>query len=127
MTSRPVICFLLSQLLVVVILAAVTGLVLGRQAAISAATGALIALIALGYLTFQTFRFDAAEQPLRAMGAFYRGAAGRYVLAAVLFALAFNYMPGLQAPWVFLGFGVILVTQLIGSVRLIDRMARGNK
>jgi hypothetical protein len=44
----------------------------------------------------------------------------------VLFALAFLYLPWLKAPALFLGFGVILITQWIGSARLATELARQN-
>jgi F0F1-type ATP synthase assembly protein I len=125
--SRPVKRFLLGQIFAVVALAVCSSLWLESQSALSVIVGAMIGLIALSYLAVQTFRFDPVSQPQMATRAFFRGVAGRFVLAVVLFAAAFVFMPWVQAPMLFLGFGVMLVTQVIGSVRLSGQLARDSK
>ena len=97
-----------------------------RETAWSAATGALIGLVGLLYLTLQTFRVDAAREPQRAIGNLYRGVAGRMALAILLFAAAFYGLPWLQAPALFLGFALALVAQWIGSARLALELERKN-
>ena len=118
--------FLLGQSLALLALIVLAVLVLDRSMAGSIAAGALIAYLGQLYMTLQTFRVDAAQAPHQAVRVFYRGVAGRLTLVTVLFALAFLYLPWLKAPALFLGFGVILITQWIGSARLATELARRN-
>jgi ATP synthase protein I len=124
--SQPVKRFIWWQTLALATVALLATLSLGRFAAWSMVIGALIAYLALLYMTLQTFRVDAAIAPHLAVRAFYRGVAGRFSLATVLFALAFLTLPWLKAPALFLGFGVILITQWIGSARLALELTRQN-
>ena len=122
--SRAVKRYLIWQSLAVVALAFLAILALDRSAAWSICVGAMIAYLAQLYLALQTFRVDAAQAPHLAVRAFYRGVAGRLTLVTVLFALAFLYLPWLKVPALFLGFGVILITQLIGSARLATELSQ---
>lgn len=122
--SKPVKRFVIWQSLVLVALALLAILVLDRSVAWSTMVGASIAFLAQLYLTLQTFRVDAAIAPHLAVRAFYRGVAGRLTIVTVLFAAAFLYLPWVKAPALFLGFGVMLITQLIGSARLATELAR---
>ena len=118
--------FILGQSLALVALALLAILALDRLVAWSIMVGALIAYLGQLYMTLQTFRVDAAMAPHLAVRSFYRGVAGRWTIVTVLFALAFLYLPWLIAPALFLGFGVILITQWIGSARLATELARQN-
>lgn len=126
MLSSPVKRFVFWQSLVLVALTGLAVLVLDRSVAWSTTVGATIAYLAQLYLTLQTFRVDAAESPGLAVRAFYRGVAGRLTIVTVLFAAAFLYLPWLRAPALFLGFGIMLITQLIGSAQLATVLARKN-
>lgn len=123
MVSPPVKRFVIWQSLVLVALAVMAILVLDRSVAWSTTVGATIAYLAQLYLTLQTFRVDAAVAPHLAVRAFYRGVAGRLTIVTVLFAAAFLYLPWLRAPALFLGFGIMLIAQLIGSARLATALA----
>lgn len=122
--SNPVKRFVIWQSLVLAAIVLLAALVLDRSVAWSTMVGASIAFLAQLYLTLQTFRVDAAESPHLAVRAFYRGVAGRLTIVTVLFAAAFLYLPWIKAPTLFLGFGVMLIAQLIGSARLATELAR---
>ena len=122
MVPLPVKRFLIWQSLVLVALVLLAILVLNRSVAWSTTVGATIAYLAQLYLTLQTFRVDAAKAPHLAVRAFYRGVAGRFTLVTVLFAAVFLYLPWLEAPALFLGFGVKLVAQLLGSAQLATKL-----
>ncbi len=127
MIARPVWHFLVSQFAVSALLSGLVGLGFGWQFSLSFGVGALIGWLATAYLALQTFRVDAAKQPGAAMQAFYRGVAGRFVLVAVLFIAVFVVFPGVQAPALFLGFGVAWAAQLMGSAQLATGQARDEK
>ena len=88
----------------------------GQNGAVSSALGCLIAILPNMYFTLQAFRYKASEEPVRALGAIYRGEAGKFILVAVLGALTFKFMDVHSPLLLFISLIVILVTQPIVSV-----------
>jgi len=85
--------------------------------------GALISFLPQSYFALQAFRISAAVDPQKAYFAMMRGESGKFLLTAALFALLFKFRPDILAPAVFTGFGVMLVTQIIGSAFLQKKLA----
>ncbi len=123
---RPALRYAFWQSAALAILLLVVTLGFDRQTAWSAGIGALIAYLGQLYLTVLTFRISARQEPQRAVQNFYRGVAGRLALVTLLFAAAFYRLAWLEAPALFLGFGVILVAQIMGSARLATELGRIN-
>lgn len=104
------------QLLIALVLALAGFGLGGRAGAMSSALGSLIAIVPNLYFTLQAFRYKASEDPVRALGALYRGEAGKFVLVAVIGALVFKFVE-VQSPVLLFGsLIVILMTQPLVSV-----------
>ena len=88
----------------------------GQNSAVSSALGSLIAILPNAYFTLQAFRYKAGDEPVRALGALYRGEAGKFVLVAVLGALTFKFIEVHSPLLLFTSLIVILVTQPIVSL-----------
>ncbi len=93
----------------------------GQDGAISSALGSVIAILPNLYFTLQAFRYKASEDPVRALGALYRGEAGKFILVAVICALVFKFVD-VQAPLLlFISLFVMLVTQPIICVLILPK------
>lgn len=88
----------------------------GRDGAFAVAVGSIIAIVPNAYFTLQAFRYKASEDPVRALGALYRGEAGKFVLVMVFCALAFRFLDVRSPLLLFLSLFIILIIQPIVSV-----------
>ena len=88
---------------------------------LAAATGSLIVMLPNAYFCFQAFRYKASEDPVRALGASYRGEAGKLVLVMVFSALSFRFLDIREPLILFLAMAMMLVVQTLAAGRLIAR------
>lgn len=67
-----------------------TLLAANKMVALAALCGGWIATISNGYFIIQAFRYSGARASSQMIRAIYRGEAGKFVIAAVLFIVAFK-------------------------------------
>ena len=91
----------------------------GVSGAKSSALGCLIAIVPNAYFTLQAFRYNAAGSPVKALGAIYRGEAGKFVLVAVLSALTFKFLEVHSTLLLFVSLIVTTITHPIASALVI--------
>lgn len=97
----------------------------GQNSALSSALGSLIAILPNAYFTLQAFRYEPSEDPVKMLGAFYRGEAGKFVLVAVFCVLTFKFI-GVHSPLLlFISLIVMLVTQPLISVLALPHVRDG--
>lgn len=94
----------------------------GRDGVLATGLGSLIAILPNAYFCLQAFRYKASEDPVRALGALYRGEAGKFVLVMVLCALTFRFYELHNPLLLFIALLVILVTQTVASVMLLPSL-----
>lgn len=73
-------------------------------AAIAVGLGAGIAIAGSLYFALQAFRHAGATQAPQIVRSFYKGAAGKFVITALLFAAVFAGVRPLEAGWLLTGF-----------------------
>ena len=78
-------------------------------AAYSALAG-FIFLLPNVYFAIKAFRYTGARAAKQIMGSFYKGEAGKLILCAVLFAIAFKSIKPIDESALFLTFAIMLVT-----------------
>lgn len=79
-------------------------------AAYSALAGGFIFLLPNVYFAIKAFRYTGARAAKQIMGSFYKGEAGKLILCAVLFAIAFKSIKPIDESALFLTFAIMLVT-----------------
>lgn len=100
----PVASVLVTQLLCGSVVALLVWLVAGVTAGFSAAIGVLIAWLPNLYFAYRVFRFSGARAARAIVRSFYAGEAGKLVLTALLFGVAFALVRPLQPLALFGGF-----------------------
>ena len=111
MPSRlPAFRLLLVQLVVVLVAAISLWISWGPVAGYSGLLGGMIAWLPNCYFAYKAFRFSGARAAREIVRSFYAGEAGKLILTAVLFALAFAGVKPLMAPALF---GVYLLTLMV--------------
>ncbi len=96
----------------------------GRDGALAAVAGSIIAIVPNVYFTVQAFRYRASEEPVRTLSAIYRGEAGKFVLVMVLCALAFRSYEFRYPLILFMALFAILVTQTLASVCVLPSLQK---
>ena len=94
----PVFSVLLAQLVVILLAAAALYGWRGAVSGYSGLCGGLIAWLPNLYFAHKAFRFSGARAAQSIVRSFYAGEAGKLILTAVLFALAFVVVKPLEAP-----------------------------
>ncbi|MCL4169456.1 UNVERIFIED_CONTAM: hypothetical protein GTU68_041852, partial [Idotea baltica] len=89
----------------------------------SSALGSLIAILPNAYFTLQAFRYKASEDPVKALGAIYRGEAGKFILVAVLGALTFKFLSVSSPLLLFTSLIIILMVQPLVSVLALPTLS----
>ncbi len=84
----------------------------------STATGGLVFIIPDTYFTFYAFRHINNHQSRWFLIAFYRGHTGKVLLAAVGFALAFNFVRPLHPPSLLLAFCLLMIAHTVVATRI---------
>lgn len=96
----------------------------GYDGALATVLGCGIAIFPNAYFTLQAFRYKASEDPVRALGALYRGEAGKIILVMVLCALTFRFYELHNPLLLFTALIVMLVTQSIASVLVFPALKK---
>ena len=99
----------------------------GREGAFAVAFGCGIAILPNAYFTLQAFRYKASEQPVKALGAIYRGETGKIVLVTVLCALAFRFYEFHEPLLLFMALIVMHVTQILISLKIFPMLGSSEK
>ena len=107
----PVFPVLLAQLVVILLAAAALYGWRGPVGGYSGLCGGLIAWLPNLYFAHKAFRFSGARAAQSIVRSFYAGEAGKLILTAVLFALAFVVVKPLEAPALF---GIFVLTLSVG-------------
>ncbi|KAF1070372.1 MAG: hypothetical protein GAK45_00815 [Pseudomonas citronellolis] len=107
---QPAIRLLLVQLAVLLLGAATLWFLRGAVAGYSGLFGGVIAWLPNVYFARKAFRYSGARSAQLIVRSFYAGEAGKLILTAVLFALAFAGVKPLEAASLF---GIYLLTLLV--------------
>ena len=107
----PVFPVLLAQLVVILLAVAALYGWRGAVSGYSGLCGGLIAWLPNLYFAHKAFRFSGARAAQSIVRSFYAGEAGKLILTAVLFALAFVVVKPLEAPTLF---GVFVLALSVG-------------
>lgn len=106
----------LLQLAVGIVLTTVATLLSGVVGGYSAAIGACIAWLPNAWFIYKAFRYQGARSMPAIVQSFWSGLAGKMILTAVLFALAFVAVQPLSVVGLFAGF---VLVQLTGAASLL--------
>lgn len=90
----------------------------------SAFLGGLIFLLPHGYFAFKAFRYSGARAARQIMSSFYQGEAGKLILCAILFTMAFKWIQPLDVAALFLTFAIMLVTNWLTPFLVSGRAQR---
>ncbi|MCM0613861.1 F0F1 ATP synthase subunit I [Marinobacter sediminum] len=82
----------------------------GQVSGYSALVGGLIFLLPHGYFALKAFRYSGARSARKIISSFYQGEAGKLILCAILFTMAFKWIQPLDVAALFLTFAIMLVT-----------------
>lgn len=89
----------------------------GLHSGVSAGIGAGIAVAGSAYFAVQAFRHAGAGSARQIVKSFYKGAAGKFALTVLLFAVAFGMIPDLRAGWVLTGFFLVQLVAWLSPLR----------
>lgn len=117
--APPVGRIAITQLIVLVIIVVVVSLV-DVTAAYSILIGGVIQIGPHAYFTRFAFRYLGARQAPEILRAIHKGEAGKLLLTAVLFALAFSFVEPLHLPGLFLSYGVMIIVQWFSAARVLN-------
>lgn len=106
---------LLFQIAVCILIAALTTVWSGSISGYSAAIGGCIAWVPNAWFVRKAFRYHGARSMQAIVQSFWSGLAGKMILTAVLFALAFTVIKPLSVAGLFAGF---VLVQMAGSASL---------
>ena len=109
------------QLGVLLPLCLLTLLLVSKTAAISALWGGLLCVLPHAYFASYAFRYVGARSSRLIARSFYRGEAGKFLLAIVGFALVFTLVKPLDLVALFCAYVVMLVVQWIVTAKLVAR------
>lgn len=116
----PVLRWLVFQTFMVVLIA-LAFWVRGNVAAYSALVGGFIFVLPNAYFARKAFRHAGARSAKQIVSSFYQGEAGKLILSAVFFTMAFKWIQPLDVAALFLTFAIMLVinwlTPLLASGR----------
>ena len=101
---QPGFPILILQAIVTAVIAVIFAISGGWVAAYSALLGGLIALLANAYFAFKAFRYFGARSARAIVQSIWAGAMGKWIITAVLFALAFVGVEPLAPMQLFIGY-----------------------
>ncbi|WP_165857163.1 F0F1 ATP synthase subunit I [Marinobacter sp. JSM 1782161] len=105
----PVLRWLLFQAGVVLFVGLVF-LFKSKVAGYSAILGGFIFVLPNTFFALKAFRYAGARSARQTVSSFYQGEAGKLVLCAILFTMAFKWIQPLDVAALFLTFAIMLVT-----------------
>ncbi len=104
LVDRSQALLLLKWQMALALLLTTLALFIGTGAAIAIGLGAGIAIAGSLYFALQAFRHAGATQAPQIVRSFYKGAAGKLVITALLFAAVFIGVRPLETGWLLTGF-----------------------
>lgn len=122
-THPPVYRITLAQLALLVPFC-LAALVFDTVAAYSVLSGGLVAIVPQAYFAALAFRWRGARSASNIARSSYAGEVGKFVLSIAGFGLVFALLRPINAPAVFMGYLLMLVTQISGSWWLLTRLQR---
>lgn len=96
-------------------------LAMDRVIAYSVFSGGMVAIVPQAYFAVLAFRWRGAQSASAIARSSYVGEIGKFVLSIAGFALVFAVVRPIDGPAVFMGYLVMLVTQITGSWMLLTR------
>lgn len=96
-------------------------LAVDKVVAYSVFSGGLVAIVPQAYFAVLAFRWRGAQSASAIARSSYAGEIGKFVLSIAGFALVFAVVRPIDGPAVFMGYLVMLVTQITGSWMLLTR------
>lgn len=106
--------------LAILVVAALGILPVDVTAAYSILIGGVIQIGPHAYFTRLAFRYRGARQAPNILRAIQKGEAGKLLLTAVLFALAFSFIQPLHIPGLFLSYGAMIIVQWFCAARILS-------
>ena len=90
-----------------------------REYANAALFGGLIAIVPFHYFVARAFRIQKAENVLLFKRSLSHGQVGRYLLTAALFVMVLKFNSSISPWFLFGGFGLTLLTQIVGTALVL--------
>jgi ATP synthase protein I len=106
------------QFVTIIFVAAVSVALYSVDHMLAVLAGLFIALVPNAIFIWFGYRFQGAKNTQQMVGSFYQGESIKFILTAVLFAVAFMALDGMFAVHIIVGFIVGVVVGWIGSIRL---------
>ncbi len=110
MRRPPIARWFVIKSVVLVVVSLVFFLLRGQVSGYSALVGGLIFLMPHGFFALKAFRYSGARSARKIISSFYQGEAGKLILCAILFTMAFKWIQPLDVAALFLTFAIMLVT-----------------
>ena len=85
---------------------------------LAALVGLFIAMVPNAIFLWFGHRYQGASNAQQIVGSFYRGESVKFILTAILFAVAFMAIDGLYAIHIIIGFVIGVIVGWVGSTRL---------
>ncbi|AOY89433.1 F0F1 ATP synthase subunit I [Marinobacter salinus] len=106
----PIARWFVIESVILVFVCVVFLLLRGQVSGYSALVGGLIFLVPHGFFALKAFRYSGARSARKIISSFYQGEAGKLILCAIFFTMAFKWIQPLDVAALFLTFAIMLVT-----------------
>jgi ATP synthase protein I len=106
------------QFVTIALVAAVSVALYSVNHMLAVLAGLFIALVPNAIFIWFGYRFQGAKNAQQIVGSFYQGESIKFILTAVLFAVAFMMLDGMYAVHIIVGFIIGVVVGWVGSIRL---------
>ncbi len=106
------------QFVTIALVAAVSVALFSVDHMLAVLAGLFIALVPNAIFIWFGYRFQGAKNAQQMVGSFYQGESIKFILTAVLFAVAFMTLDGMYAVHIIVGFIIGVVVGWVGSIRL---------
>ena len=110
--------WLVLQFVTIALVAAVSVAFFSVGHMLAALAGLFIALVPNAIFIWFGYRFQGSKNAQQMVGSFYQGESIKFILTAVLFAVAFMTLDGMYAVHIIVGFIIGVVVGWVGSIRL---------
>jgi ATP synthase protein I len=117
--TPPVSQIAITQLIILLVLVVAISPV-DVTAAYSMLVGGVIQVGPNAYFTRLAFRHAGARKTPEILRSIHKGEAGKLLLTAVFFALAFSYIEPLHLPGLFFSYGAMIIVQWFCAVRVLS-------
>ncbi len=123
MIKKPPVHKVIAAQCVVAIIVITLTIVINMTWLVSIIAGLLIAIVPYSYFALRVFRYRGAKNTAKVTQSFYRAEAGKFVMNATGFTLAFVLIQPLQPVALFLAYGLMILIQILGARWLIQPAA----